>query len=251
MNFDKIKFNNLEKPKINGLNIVIDTGLTIEALKNTLSDYGKYIDFIKIGWGLSLITPKLKQKLEICNKFNIPVFFGGTLFEYMHVKNLFAEYIKWLKDIGINYLEISDGTIQIEEKLKLNYIEEARAKGFVVFSEIGKKSPEDIGSPVGWLNQISNEFEAGSNYVILEGRESGTAGIYRSNGEIRSGLVSDIINQFDKKFDRLIFESPNKSSQVYLIKNYGANVNLSNINNDDILPLVSLRQGLRSDTFDQ
>lgn len=249
MNFDKINFENLNKPRFNGFNILIDNGISSRSLGDVLSDYEQYIDYIKIGWGLSLITPKLKQKIDICKKHGIPVFFGGTLFEYMYNKNFFSDYLKWLKDLNLNFIEISDGTIDIEEKIKLNCIMKAKSEGFTVFSEVGKKDPNEIGSPLGWVKQISNEIEAGSDFIILEGRESGSAGIYRSSGEIRSGLISDIFNQHKKDFNKLIFEAPNKSSQTYLIKKFGPNVNLSNINFNDILSLISLRQGLRSDTF--
>lgn len=250
MNFNKLNFKNLNKPRSNGLNIIIDTGISCGGLDDLLSDYNQYIDYIKIGWGLSLITPRLKKKIEICNKHQISVFFGGTLFEYMFKKKYFDDYLKWLKDLNIRFIEISDGTIEMETALKLDCISSAKKEGFTVFSEIGKKNPDDMGSPIGWVSQITEEISTGADYIILEGRESGSGGIYRSNGEIRKGLLADIYTNHKKNFDKLIFESPNKDSQTYFIKKFGVNVNLSNISFNDVLSLISLRNGLRSDTFD-
>mgnify|MGYP001271777604 CR=1 FL=1 len=249
MNFNKINFKNLNKPRTNGLNIVMDNGIACGALDDLLLDYNQYIDYIKIGWGLSLITPRLKEKIELCYKYEIPVFFGGTLFEYMFQKKYFDDYLRWLKDLNIKFIEISDGTINIEGTAKIDCIKKAKNEGFMVFSEIGKKNPDDIGSPIGWVSQITDEIKAGADFIILEGRESGSAGIYRSSGEIRSGLITDIYSEHKESFDKLIFEAPNKNSQTYFIKKFGSNINLSNINLHDILSLISLRNGLRSDTF--
>ena len=251
MNFKSIKLKLPKKPKKFSLNIIIDTGISINNLKNILEDHCDYIDMAKIGWGLSLITPQLKKKIEIYKKFQIPVFFGGTLYEYVSNKNLYEEYLKWLKDLDVDTIEISDGTIDIDTKDKLKAIETAKKNHFTVFSEVGKKDPDKIGSPLGWVSQIDQEFDSGSDYIILEGRESGRAGIYRENGEIRSGLLHDILENNKKRINRLIFEAPNKNSQVYMIKNIGIDVNLCNIDINEILSLISLRYGLRSDTFNQ
>ena len=235
-----------KKPRNNGLTMVLDNGLPINLIKDYLELANKYIDYVKLGWGTGIITLNLEKKIELFEKYNIPISFGGTFFELCVIQNKLDEMISFLKDLGIEYLEISNGTIDISLKEKLKYIEKF-SKDFKILSEVGSKDSEAVVAPKKWVNEIKNTLSAGSWKVILEGRESASAGMYRKSGEIRTGLIEEIIEEID--IDNLIFEAPTKNSQVWFIKQFGSNVNLGNIAFKDIIALETLRLGLRGDTL--
>jgi len=235
-----------KKPRNNGLTMVLDNGLPISLIKDYLELANEYIDYVKLGWGTGIITLNLEKKIELFEKYNIPISFGGTFFELCVIQNKLDEMISFLKDLGIEYLEISNGTIDISLKEKLKYIEKF-SKDFKILSEVGSKDSEAVVAPKKWVNEIKNTLSAGSWKVILEGRESASAGMYRKSGEIRTGLIEEIIEEID--IDNLIFEAPTKNSQVWFIKQFGSNVNLGNIAFKDIIALETLRLGLRGDTL--
>jgi phosphosulfolactate synthase len=235
-----------QKPRTNGITMVMDKGLSIEESKNFLSITHPHVDIVKLGFGTSFVTPKLKEKLEIYASYDIPVYFGGTLFEAFLIRNQFQDYISICKDYGIRYMEVSDGSIEIPHAEKCGYIEKLTQHG-IVLSEVGSKDAAHIIPPYKWIELMRAELEAGSSYVIAEAREAGNVGIYRGSGEVREGLVQEILTQIPEK--KIIWEAPQKAQQLYFIELIGPNVNLGNIAPNEVLPLEAMRIGLRGDTF--
>jgi phosphosulfolactate synthase len=235
-----------QKPRTNGITMVMDKGLSIEESKNFLSIAHPHVDIVKLGFGTSFVTPKLKEKLEIYASYDIPVYFGGTLFEAFLIRNQFQDYISICKDYGIRYMEVSDGSIEIPHAEKCGYIEKLTQHG-IVLSEVGSKDAAHIIPPYKWIELMRAELEAGSSYVIAEAREAGNVGIYRGSGEVREGLVQEILTQIPDK--KIIWEAPQKAQQLYFIELIGPNVNLGNIAPNEVLPLEAMRIGLRGDTF--
>jgi len=235
------------KPRITGRTHVLDKGQGLAQTQDLLDVAGGYVDLAKFGWGTSLVTPNLGDKIAAYRERGIDVCFGGTLFELYHLQGKFDDYIARMRDLDVRVVEVSDGTIELEFEAKVAIIERL-SREFEVHSEVGSKDAETIVSPIRWVRAIKAELEAGARFVILEGRESGTAGLYRTSGEIRMGLVDEIL-EAGVSPDRLIFEAPNRAQQVWLIKQIGANVNLGNIALAEVIPLETLRLGLRSDTL--
>ena len=234
------------KPRAHGLTMVMDKGLSYGETENFLSVASPYVDIVKLGFGTSMVTPNLKEKLALYAKNDIPVYFGGTLFEAFLIRNKFNEYLDMIKGYGLSYVEVSDGSITIPHSEKCGYIEKL-AKHVTVFSEVGSKDAAHIIPPYKWIELMKAELEAGSQYVIAEAREAGNVGIYRSSGEVREGLVQEILTQIPK--ERIIWEAPQKAQQVYFLELCGCNVNLGNIAPNEIIPLEATRVGLRGDTF--
>ena len=227
-----------------GLTHVLDKGLGPRVWEDVLETAGDHIDIVKLGWGTAYVTQNLERKLEILREK--PVVLGGTFFEVVYVRDKLDEYKRWLRDLGLTHVEISDGTIDIPRERKLELIEEF-ARDFTVLSEVGSKDAEAIFAPYQWVEWIKSELEAGAWKVITEGREGGTSGIYRPTGEMRTGLVDEIAHEID--IASLIFEAPSKSSQAWFVKHYGPGVNLGNIPPEEVIPLETLRLGLRGDTL--
>jgi phosphosulfolactate synthase len=236
-----------QQPRTAGLTMVMDKGLSVNEAVNFLSVSYPYVDIIKLGFGTSFVTPNLKEKLEIYRSYNIPVYFGGTLFEAFLIRNQFDDYVAVCEEFGISYLEVSDGSIEIPHAEKCGYIEKL-AKQFTVLSEVGSKDAAHIIPPYKWIEQMQAELEAGSTYVIAEAREAGNVGIYRGSGEVREGLVQEILTQIPG--EKIIWEAPQKVQQLYFIELLGCNANLGNIAPTEVIPLESMRIGLRGDTFD-
>jgi phosphosulfolactate synthase len=234
------------KPRKAGLTMVMDKGLSTEEARNFLSVAHPHVDIVKLGFGTSFVTPILREKLEIYRSYDIPVYFGGTLFEAFLIRNQFNDYISVCKDYGIEYMEVSDGSITIPHAEKCGYIEKLTKHGKVL-SEVGSKDAEHIIPPYKWIELMRAELESGSSYVIAEAREAGNVGIYRGSGEVREGLVQEILTQIPG--EKIIWEAPQKSQQLYFIELLGANVNLGNIAPTEVLPLETMRIGLRGDTF--
>jgi len=235
-----------QRPRLNGITMVMDKGLSINEAENFLSVSSPHIDIVKLGFGTSFVTPNLVKKLEVYRKYNIPVYFGGTLFEAFLIRNQFDDYISVCKDYGISYMEVSDGSITIPHSEKCGYIEKLTKHG-TVLSEVGSKDAEHIIPPYKWIELMRAELSAGSTYVIAEARESGNVGIYRGSGEVREGLVQEILTQIPG--EKIIWEAPQKEQQLYFIELLGCNVNLGNIAPTEVLPLEAMRIGLRGDTF--
>lgn len=244
------KLNNLpnrtEKPRSKGLTLVLDKGLSVRQAEDFCASASKYSDIVKLGWGTSYVTQNLEEKLAVYSEADIPVYLGGTLFEAYVLRDQLDNYMELLNRFDIEYAEVSNGTIWLSDQRKLDIIKQM-SKEVTVLSEIGSKNPDDIIPPYKWVKMIRAELEAGAWKVICEARESGTVGVFRPNGEIRSGLIDEIADQIP--VEDLIFEAPKKEQQVWFIKKFGSNVNLGNIQPTEVIPLETLRLGLRSDTL--
>src|SRR5690606_15333568 len=236
----------LPRPRTSGITMVMDKGLSVTEAQNFLSVTHPHVDIIKLGFGTSFVTPNLKEKLEVYRSYDIPVYFGGTLFEAFLIRNQFEDYIEICRDFGISYMEVSDGSISIPHAEKCGYIEKLTKHG-VVLSEVGSKDATHIIPPYKWIELMKAELSAGSSYVIAEAREAGNVGIYRGTGEVREGLVQEILTQIPG--EKVIWEAPQKAQQLYFIELLGCNVNLGNIAPTEVIPLEAMRIGLRGDTF--
>jgi phosphosulfolactate synthase len=203
---------------------------------------------VKLGFGTSLVTPGFSKKISLYKKAGVIPYFGGTLFEAFVIRGMFKEYVRFLDKYKIDLVEVSDGSYDIEPEHKLEYIRKL-AKHRVVISEVGSKKKEVVYTPGQWVAMMKAELDAGSVKVIAEARESGTTGIYNEDGSVNNKIISAISEHV--KLDNVIWEAPMKSQQAWFIKNFGANVNLGNIAPNEIIPLESLRLGLRGDTFFQ
>ncbi|WP_336517604.1 phosphosulfolactate synthase [Pollutibacter soli] len=237
----------IPKPRKSGLTMVMDKGLSIEEARNFLSIGKPHVDIVKLGFGTSFVTPNLREKIELYHSHDIPIYFGGTLFEAFLIRGQFDDYISVCKDYGVRYMEVSDGSITIPHAEKCGYIEKLTKHG-IVLSEVGSKDAAHIIPPYKWIELMKAELEAGSSYVIAEAREAGNVGIYRGSGEVREGLVQEILTQIPG--EKIIWEAPQKAQQLYFIELLGCNVNLGNIAPTEIIPLETMRLGLRGDTFD-
>ncbi|RYE36079.1 MAG: phosphosulfolactate synthase [Sphingobacteriaceae bacterium] len=236
-----------QKPRSSGYTMVMDKGLSLRQVEDFLEVSGQHTDIVKLGWATSYVTPNLNDKLKLYRDAGIPVYFGGTLFEAFIVRGQFDDYRRVLDQYKMEYAEISDGSITIDHDEKCNYIKEL-SQQLTVISEVGSKDIEKIFAPYKWIKLMNAELEAGSWKVIAEARESGNVGIYRDSGEVRQGLVDEILTQIPE--EKIIWEAPQKAQQVWFIKLIGANVNLGNIAPAEVIPLETIRLGLRSDTFD-
>ena len=234
------------KPRDVGITHVMDKGLNLRDIEGLFDTAGQFVDIVKFGWGTSYVTNNLEKKIALYRSFETPVVCGGTLFEAVYGRDRIEEFKRWLTDHRFSHVEISDGTLEIPRERKLELISEF-AQDFTVLSEVGSKDEEVVYAPYQWVEWIKEELEAGAWKVITEGREGGTAGIYRPTGEMRTGLVDEIVHEVD--VGELIFEAPAKASQAWFVKQFGPNVNLGNIPPDEVIPLETLRLGLRGDTL--
>jgi phosphosulfolactate synthase len=237
------------KPREHGLTHVIDRGLSVPEVDGLLEVAGEYVDIVKLGWGTALVSANLRPKLERYAAHDIPVVLGGTLTELAIRQGRVEGLIAWLGELGLRHVEVSDGTIALEPEVKTRLIGTLAASGFTVLSEVGSKDSEFIMAPYVWVEQIERDLRAGAWKVIAEARESGTAGIYRADGEVRTGLIDEIAHAIDA--ERLIFEAPRREQQVWLLHRFGSECNLGNIAAGDVLSLETLRLGLRSDTVER
>ncbi|HEY8303376.1 MAG TPA: phosphosulfolactate synthase [Solirubrobacteraceae bacterium] len=235
------------KPRERGITHVIDRGLSVAAVEGLMETAGDSVDIVKLGWGTALVTANLKPKLERYAAHGIPVVLGGTLTELAIKQGRVEGLVAWLRELGLRHVEISDGTIAVEPEVKTHLIKQLAAH-FTVLSEVGSKDAEFIMAPYVWVEQIERDLQAGAWKVIAEARESGTAGIYRPDGEVRTGLIDEIVHAIDA--DRMIFEAPLREQQVWLLKRLGGECNLGNIAPEDVISLETLRLGLRSDTVE-
>ena len=234
------------KPRPNGLTMVMDKGLSYNEASNLISSSSGLIDFVKLGFGTSLITSGLKHKINLYKQNKINVYFGGTLFEAFLVRNAVEDYIKVCRDFGLTHVEISDGSMEMEHSLKLEIINQF-SQHFTVLSEVGSKNAEVVLTDEQWISQMNLELQAGSSIVIAEAREGGNVGIYDKSGKPKVDLI-DVI-QKNTDISKIMWEAPDKAQQVYFIKKFGTNVNLGNISPSEVIALETLRLGLRGDTF--
>ncbi len=234
------------KPRERGLTHVIDKGLNLREIEGLFDTAGEYVDVVKLGWGTSYVTRNLEKKIALYRSFETPIVCGGTLFEAVVARGKIDEYKRWLTDQRFSHVEISDGAIDLERERKLELIADF-ARDFTVLSEVGSKDAEVNFAPYLWVEWIKEELEAGAWKVITEAREGGNAGIFRPTGEMRTGLVDEIAHEI--ALDDLLFEAPTKSAQAWFVKQFGPEVNLGNIAPEEVIPLETLRLGLRADTL--
>jgi len=234
------------KPRHEGLTMVMDKGLSLREAEDFSSVGSEYTDFVKLGFGTSVITPDVDKKIKVYHKAGMTVYLGGTLFEAFIIRGMFNEYVELIRSAGIKMVEISDGSYEIDHTDKLKYIK-TLSKEFTVISEVGSKKKNIVYSPDQWVDMMKSELDAGSVKVIAEARESGTIGIYNDDGSVNLDLINTISKQIG--FDKVLWEAPQKSQQAWFIQNFGANVNLGNIAPNEIIALETLRLGLRGDTF--
>jgi phosphosulfolactate synthase len=228
---------------------VIDRGLAVAEVESMLEVAGGLVDIVKLGWGTALVTPNLHAKLERYAAAGIPVVLGGTLTELAIRQGRVEGLIGWMRELGLAHVEVSDGTIALEPEVKGHLIRTLVANGFTVLAEVGSKDADFIMPPYVWVEQIERDLQAGAWKVIAEARESGTAGIYRADGEVRTGLIEEIAHAIDPQ--KLIFEAPRREQQVWLLSHFGTECNLGNIAPADVVSLETLRLGLRSDTVER
>jgi phosphosulfolactate synthase len=233
------------KPREHGITHILDRGLAVAEIDSLVEVSGEYIDFVKLGWGTAVATLNLEAKIARYKEHGLPVMFGGTLTELCIVQDRLDTYVKWLHELEIEHIELSDGIINIDHDRKLELIE-SLAKEFIVLSEVGSKEDTHVMAPFRWVEEISSELEAGAWKVIAEARESGNAGIFRRDGEVRQDLVDEILHTIDG--ERIIFEAPRKDQQVWFVRRLGPDVNLGNIHPEEVLSLETVRVGLRADT---
>jgi phosphosulfolactate synthase len=247
MNFNLSQMpDRLPKPRQAGITMVMDKGLSIQEVKNFLSIAAPHVDIVKLGFGTSYVTPQLREKIEVYKSAGLPIYFGGTLFEAFLIRGQFQDFIKVMQDYGIDYVEVSDGSVTIPHAEKCGYIEKL-TKYCTVLSEVGSKDATHIIPPYKWIELMRAELSAGASYVIAEARESGNVGIYRGSGEVREGLVQEILTQIPG--EKIIWEAPQKAQQLYFLELLGCNVNLGNIAPSEVISLEAMRIGLRGDTF--
>jgi phosphosulfolactate synthase len=227
-----------------GLTHVIDKGLGPRAWEDVLATSGAYIDIVKFGWGTAAVTPNLKDKIAVLREKRVVI--GGTFFEVVYAKGELDRYKSWLAELGLTHVEISDGTIEIPRERKLELIAEF-ARDFTVLSEVGSKDSSIEYTADEWTQWLREELDAGAWKVITEAREGGTAGIFDSSGGMRTELIGEIAAAVG--VENVVFEAPSKASQVWFIKQFGPSVNLGNIPPDEVIPLETLRLGLRGDTL--
>jgi phosphosulfolactate synthase len=227
-----------------GLTHVLDKGLGSRAWEDVLEVAGDHISIVKLGWGTAAVTGNLQRKLDVLREK--PVVIGGTYFEVVYAKGRLDEYKSWLQDLGLRHVEISDGTIDIPREQKLELIADF-ARDFTVLSEVGSKDSSVEYSAEQWVQWLQEELDAGAWKVITEAREGGTAGIFDSAGGMRTELIADIAMSVGPV--NVVFEAPSKAAQVWFIKQFGPSVNLGNIPPDEVIPLETLRRGLRGDTL--
>ena len=222
--------------------------MSVAEAEGLLEVAGDVVDVVKLGWGTALVSANLRPKLDLYARHDIPVVLGGTLTELAIRQGRVEGLIEWLRELGLRHVEVSDGTIELAAGVKHELIERLAGE-FVVLAEVGSKDADFIMAPYVWVEQIERDLQAGAWKVIAEARESGTAGIYRATGEVRTGLIDEIVHAIDP--ERLIFEAPQREQQVWLLKRFGGECNLGNIAPGDVLSLETLRLGLRSDTVER
>ena len=234
------------KPRDVGVTHVMDKGLNLRDIEGLFDTAGQFVDIVKFGWGTSYVTNNLEKKIALYRSFETPVVCGGTLFEAVYGRGRIDEFKAWLVEHRFSHVEISDGTVEIPRERKLELITDF-ARDFTVLSEVGSKDSDVVFAPYQWVEWINEELAAGAWKVITEGREGGTAGIFRADGDMRTGLLDEIAHGVP--IENVLFEAPTKASQAWFVKHFGPNVNLGNIPPDEVIPLETLRLGLRGDTL--
>jgi phosphosulfolactate synthase len=236
----------LELPPRQGLTHVLDKGLGLTATRELLDAAGDYVDIVKLGWGTSYVLQNLDAKLDLLRSYGKPVVPGGTFVEAVYVRGKLDEYKSWLQQHGFTHVEISDGTVDMPRERKLELVADF-ARDFTVLSEVGSKDPSVELDADQWTSWLREELDAGAWKVVTEAREGATSGIFAADGSMRTSVITDVAAEVGT--EHVIFEAPTKASQAWFIKELGPNVHLGNIAPEDVIPLETLRLGLRSDTL--
>jgi phosphosulfolactate synthase len=237
------------RPRTHGLTMIYDKGLSVGEARNLISGAWPHVDLVKLAFGTALLSEGLHEKIKLFQDAGIPVYFGGLLLEAYIVRNQFDDYLDLLKEYNLDWIEMSDGSIDIPHAEKCGYIEKLSKYG-TVLSEVGSKDKdrEHITPPYQWIKLMQAELDAGATYIVAEARETGTVGLYRDSGEVREGLVQEILTRIPA--EKILWEAPRKDQQLYFLKLIGANANLGNITPTEVIALEAMRLGLRGDTFD-
>ena len=235
------------KTRKSGLTMVMDKGLSLRQAEDFLMSNHEHCDIIKLGFGTSIITPNIAEKIKLYQQNGMHVYAGGTLFEAFLIRNQVDEYKNYISDLGLKMVEISDGSISMSHESKCNIIRDF-SKDFQVISEVGSKDTSVEICSNNWIRLMQDELSAGSWKVIAEAREGGNIGVFNEDGGVKSELINNITKQIPN--ENIIWEAPKRLQQLWFINNFGTNVNLGNISTNDVIPLECLRLGLRSDTFD-
>ena len=236
-----------EKPRDEGLTMVMDKGLSLNEAENMVALKSELTDIVKLGFGTSLLTRYIDKKISLYKEAGMMVYTGGTLFEAFFVRNQFEDFCKLMDKLNLEMVEVSDGSISINHDEKCEYIQKL-SKNFKVISEIGSKDESITINDSDWIKFMKKELDAGSWKVIAEAREGGNVGMFDSSGDIKNELINKITSNISPT--SILWEAPQKKQQVWFINNFGANVNLGNISPNDIISLECLRIGLRGDTFE-
>jgi phosphosulfolactate synthase len=235
-----------QKPRTIGLTMVLDPGLSLREAEDLMSVGAAYIDYVKLGWTTAAFAPHLREKIAIYRAAGVEVYFGGTLFEVYAIRNALDQYRKVLNAYGIRHIEISDGSIDMTDAQKATYVRQFK-DDFHVITEVGSKDANKVFAPYIWVQKIKSDLDAGAQMVITEARESGSAGVFQTSGEVRTDLIDEILHAIPQ--EKLLFEAPRKDQQVWFLKKLGPDVNLGNISPRELIGLETLRRGLRGDTF--
>ena len=233
------------KPRSRGITHVLDSGLTPEATRAFLGQAGHLVDIMKVGWGIGYVDPTLSTRVGICTDHGCPVSLGGTLFEVAALQDRISELRDWALSVGMTHIEVSNGLRALSASRKQALVRELAAD-FVVLAETGAKEGNYPPTPAEWGEEMARDLDAGASWVIAEGRESGTVGLYHPDQGIREDLVSAILVWIPA--DKVIFEAPGKSQQAWFVRQLGADVNIGNVAPASVLALETLRLGLRADT---
>ncbi len=234
------------KPRQTGVTMMMDKGMSLRQAEDIVQVSGHLIDFAKLGFGTSMVSNQVKEKVKVYKDAGIKVFLGGTLFEVCLIRGCMPDFEKFIDDLELDAVEVSDGSMHIDHATKCEYIRYFSSQR-TVLSEVGAKEADVMTDPAIWSQHMQAELEAGSSYVIGEARESGNVGIYKNTGKADYQLIDDILAHVPR--EKILWEAPQKSQQVWFIKLLGPHVNLGNIAPVDVIPLETLRLGLRGDTF--
>lgn len=234
------------KPRQKGITMSMDKGLSVREAEDFMDVAGNCVDVVKLGFGTSVVTGNLEKKLAVYRAANMPYYFGGTLLEAYAIRGQFDDYCRLIEHHKCAYVEVSDGSMDMSTDDKYRYIRQL-AKNFTVLSEVGSKDANVVIPPYKWVEMMKGELDAGSWKVIAEARESGTVGVFEKSGAANGGLVGEIMHYVPN--EHILWEAPLKTQQVWFIQLLGSNVNLGNIAPNEVIPLETLRLGLRGDTF--
>lgn len=236
------------KPRRTGVTMVVDGGVPLGALRDIVASAGEYLDFVKFGWGTALVSGEITAKIELLQASGIDFYVGGTLFEKHVLQGRFDDFRALCHELCCRYVEVSNGTISLSNLDKAGYVRKL-ASEFTVISEVGFKDADrsERLSPRRWIEYIEDDLSAGAQLVTLEARESGSSGICRADGQLRVGLVEEVVGELP--VDRLLFEAPTTALQTHMVRRVGPNVNLGNVPPAGVLALETLRLGLRADTL--